>query len=315
MYEVACLGILCADVLGKPVDRLPEHGKLELIDKLQLGIGGCAANVSVDLSRIGIDTAIIGKVGDDGFGRFITGFLQDEKVDVTGLKVDKTVQTSASMVMIDTGGERSIIHCLGSNARFSYDDIDFGLIKKSRILFVAGTFLMPEFDGQGAERLLKEAREADVLCCLDTAWDSSGMWMKKIKGMLKYLDWFLPSYDEAYMLTGRKAPEEIAEVFINEGVHNVVIKLGKDGCYVRPQNQKGFKVPTYSHIKAVDTSGAGDSFCAGFTAGLSKGWDIEKCARFANAVGTLCVMQIGTTTGIRSMEETLEFMKMQDKPM
>lgn len=312
MFEVACVGILCADVLAKPIDRLPEKGKLELVDKLQLRIGGCAANVSVDLSKIGIDTAIIGKIGDDGFGGFLADVLKAEKVDVSGLKVDRLVPTSASMVMIDSGGERSIIHCLGSNAKFTYSDINFDIVRNSKILFIAGMFLMPGFDGDGAERLLKEAHEAGVLCCADTAWDSTGQWMKKIEGMLKYLDWFMPSFDEAHKMSGKTNPAEIAEVFILKGVKNVLIKLGKDGCYVKPENVEGFIVPTYKDIKVVDTSGAGDSFCAGFVAGLSKGWDVEKCARFANAVGSQCVMHIGTTTGITSMSETLEFMKVHE---
>jgi sugar/nucleoside kinase (ribokinase family) len=312
MYEVACVGILCADVLAKPVDSLPEKGKLELVDKLQLQIGGCAANVAVDLSKIGIDTSIVGKIGDDGFGRFLLETLKNEKVDVLGLKVDRSVPTSASMVMIDSGGERSILHCLGSNGTFSYEDINFNVIKNSKILFIAGTFLMPEFDGTGAERLLKEAKQAGVLCCSDTAWDSTGQWMKKIEAMLKYLDWFMPSYDEANKLSEKSDPEEMAEVFLSKGAKNVLIKLGKDGCFVKPENHKGLFVPTYKDIKVVDTSGAGDSFCAGFVAGLSKGWDIEKCAKFANAVGAQCVMQIGTTTGIKSMSETLEFMKIYE---
>lgn len=313
MAEVSCVGILCADVLAKPVDRLPEKGKLGLIDKLHLRIGGCGANVAVDLSKIGIDTTIIGKIGEDGFGEFLLKTLKIEKVDVSGLKIDRTAPTSASVVMIDTSGERTILHCLGSNGTFSYKDINLDRIKKSRILFIAGTFLMPSFDGAGTEKLLKEAKQAGVLCCLDTAWDSTGQWMKKIEGTLPYLDWFMPSFDEAHELSGKTAPSEMADIFIAKGVRNVIIKLGKDGCFVKPEHEKGFTVPTYTDIKAVDTSGAGDSFCAGFVAGLSKGWDIERSAKFANAVGTQCVMQIGTTTGIKSMEETLEFMDRYEK--
>ena len=95
-YEVACVGILCADVLAKPVDMMPEKGKLALIEKLQLRIGGCAANVSVDLSKIGIDTAIIGKIGVDGFGRFILDTLKAEKVDVAGLSKGWDIEKCAT---------------------------------------------------------------------------------------------------------------------------------------------------------------------------------------------------------------------------
>ncbi len=314
MAEVVCVGILCADVLAKPVDRLPDKGKLGLIDNLHLRIGGCGANVAVDLAKIGIDTTIIGKIGKDGFGEFLQKTLEDEKVDGKGLTIDRTTPTSASMVMIDTGGERTILHCLGANGTFSYEDIDMDIVKKSKILFIAGAFLMPSFDGAGTEKLLKEAKQAGVLCCLDTAWDSTGQWMRKIKGALPYLDWFMPSFDEARELSGRTVPSEMADFFHAKGVKNVIIKLGKEGCFVKPENEKGFTVPTYTDIKAVDTSGAGDAFCAGFVTGLSKGWAIGRCAKFANAIGTQCVMQIGTTAGIKSMGETLEFMDRYEKP-
>ena len=90
---------------------------------------------------------------------------------------------------------------------------------------------------------------------------------------------------------------------------NIIVKLGKDGCFVKPENEKGCTVEAFNKVKAIDTSGAGDSFCAGFIAGLYNGWDVRTNAKFANAVGAHCIMKIGTTTGIKSIEETLKFIK------
>ncbi|MFA5818736.1 MAG: carbohydrate kinase family protein [Bacteroidales bacterium] len=309
MSDIVCVGILVADVLGKPVDSIPEKGKLGLVDKMSLQIGGCAANVVIDLAKLGLKTTVIGKIGDDNFGKFLLDTLNSEKVDVSGLKVDKNVSTSASMVMISGDGERSILHSFGANAKFGFDDINPDVVKKSKILLIAGTFLMPDFDGEGTEKLLTFAKENGVLCCMDTAWDSKGQWIKKIESSLKYLDWFMPSYDEACEMSGKTKPEEIAQFFNSKGVKNVIVKLGNEGCFVKPGNEKGYLVPAFNKVKAIDTSGAGDSFCAGFIAGLYKGWDIPACAKFANAVGAHCIMQIGTTTGIKSIEETLEFIR------
>jgi len=308
MFEVACVGILCADVLAKPVDKLPEKGKLEVIDTLQLQVGGCATNAAIGLSKMGIKTALIGKVGDDGFGRFLQEVLNSGKVDISGLKVDGGVPTSASVVTISRDGERSILHCLGSNSRFSFEDVNTEIVRNSKILFIAGTFLMPEFDGEGTERLLKLAVDSGKVCCMDTAWDSTGQWMDKIKGSLVYLDWFLPSYEEARELSKEDKPEDMARLFQTKGVKNVVVKLGKNGCYVKPASKEGFYAPTYNDVQVVDTSGAGDSFCAGFLTGLVKGWDVNMCAKFANAVGSHCVMEIGTTTGIKPMDEIFYFL-------
>lgn len=309
MADIVCVGIVVADVLGKPVDSIPEKGKLGLVEKMSLQIGGCAANFVIDLARLGVESTISGKIGDDNFGKFILDTLKSENVDTSGIKIDKNVSTSASMVLISGDGERSILHSFGANAKFNFDDINLGIIRRSKILLIAGTFLMPDFDGKGTEKLLKYAMENGVLCCMDTAWDSRGEWLRKIESSLKYLDWFMPSYDEACEMSGKKDPEEIAQFFRSKGVRDIVIKLGEEGCFVKQGDNKGYRVPAFNKVKAVDTSGAGDSFCAGFITGLYKGWTIPECARFANAVGAHCIMQIGTTTGIRSIAETQKFIE------
>lgn len=307
MYDVVCVGILCADVLVKPVNELPEKGKLNFIDDLSLQIGGCASNAAIDLVRMGINTTIIGKVGKDSFGHFIIEGIKKECIDISGLKLTDIVQPSASVVTISKEGERSILHCLGSNSRFSFEDIDTEIIKNSKLLFVGGTFLMPAFDGNGTIKLLKFSRENGIISCMDTAWDTSGTWMSKIENCLEYLDWFIPSYEEAVKLTGKKKIKDIAEVFVSKGVQNVVIKLGEKGCFVKPLNQPSFYSPAFD-LEVIDTSGAGDAFCAGFITGLIKGWNMKKCAKFANAAGAKCIGAIGTTTGIKSKNDILELL-------
>jgi sugar/nucleoside kinase (ribokinase family) len=313
MADVACVGILCADVLVKPVIALPGKGKLELVDHLQLDIGGCAANAAIDLARLGISTTLIGKVGADAFGEYLSNHLVSEGVDVRYLAVDHRVPTSASVVIIDGEGERTILHCSGANASFQFEDVNLEEVRRSKFLFIAGTFLMKAFDGAGAARLLKEAQHAGKVCFCDTAWDSSGLWMTTIECMLPYVDWFMPSFDEAVQLSGESDPELIAAVFKGKGVKNVVIKLGEKGCYVQTENEAGFFVPAFKDIPVIDTSGAGDSFCAGFIAGMLNGFDARGCALLANAAGAQCVMQMGTTSGIRTMQETVRFIEEHDR--
>jgi sugar/nucleoside kinase (ribokinase family) len=215
-------------------------------------------------------------------------------------------------VAISDDGERSVVHSFGANASFCFEDIDLSILDETKILFIGGTLLMPSFDGEGTAKLLKLAKEKDILCCMDTAWDSTGKWIETIGCSLKHLDWFMPSIDEAVCLAGgERKPEKIADIFIDYGVKNIVIKLGKDGCYVKTAKEE-FYSKGFNKIKAVDASGAGDSFCAGFLAGLSHGWALQKCAQFANAVGTHCVMEIGTTTGIKSIKEIQKFIELYE---
>ena len=126
---------------------------------------------------------------------------------------------------------------------------------------------------------------------------------------MEYIDLFIPSIEEAIMLSGKEEPEEIADAFLAMGVKTVVIKLGKKGCFIKDSVGEKYFIPTYSKIKAVDTTGAGDSFVAGFLTGITKGMGLYESGRFANAVGTHCVMAAGASTGIKSYEEIVKFIE------
>lgn len=309
MFDVACVGILVADAICQTVDTIPERGKLGLIDKLQLYSGGCAMSAAIDLSIIGANVTLLGMIGDDGFGSFLKSELAKYGVNADGLKTTIGVETSASVVLLDSGGERTFLHSIGANGLLSELDINYNIIKNSKIVFVAGSMLMPNFDGLGAATMLKKAKEMGKTTALDTAWDDKGRWMNVLQPCLKYVDYFIPSIEEAQMLSGQTEPEKIAENFFKNGVKHVVIKLGKDGCYVQEHKEKkGVYIPTYNKIKPVDTTGAGDSFCSGFLYGISKNMSMEDACKFANAVATQCVMAKGATTGIKSYAEIIKFM-------
>ena len=310
MIDIVCVGILVADAIAKPVTKLPDQGKLDLVDSIGLYTGGCASSASINISKIGLDVAILGKIGNDGFGVFMNKSLQDNGVITKGLAISKEDETSASLVIVSPDGERSFLHSLGANGSFCENDIDYEIIEKSNIVFVAGTMLMPAFDGEDCAIFLRKAKEMGKITALDTAWDSQGKWMDVLSPCMEYIDYFMPSYEEAVELSGKEKPEEIADVFMSMGPHTVVIKLGKDGCYIKSKRDgeiEEYTIPTFSKIKAVDTTGAGDAFCSGFLSALSKGKSLQECGVFANAVGTLCVMEKGASTGIRPYEETLKF--------
>lgn len=311
MHDVCCVGILVADLVGKPVADYPKRGELVQVERMELHVGGCASNTGLVLGKLGINTVVTGKVGNDPLGDFVTGELQRHHVHTTGVQRDETVWTASTMVMVHPDGERSFIHHVGANGRFNLDDVDLEIVRQSRILHVAGAFLMPAMDGQPSAELLKRAREMGVTTCLDTAWDTSGRWMETLRPCLPHLNYFVPSYDEAKQLAGRTEPEAIADVFLAEGTGTVALKMSAEGCYVK-NAQVNMHLPAYK-VNVVDELGAGDCFAAGFLAGLAKGWDLERTARFANAVGALCVTALGATTGIRSMEATLAWMKSMEE--
>ena len=307
MIDVTCVGLLVADVVGIPVDVLPERGKLTLVDRMELHTGGCANNTGTGLAKIGVKTAIIGKVGNDGFGDFMVNELSKNGVDCRGVKRDPEFATSATMVMVHSDGERDFIHYIGANANIKASDIDFELVKNSKILHIAGSFLMPGFDGAPTAEVLKKAKALGVTTTLDTAWDSKGNWMKLLEPCLEYVDYAVPSIEEARMVTGKYEPEDVAQVLIDKGVKVVGLKMGSDGCYIKSKNEE-IRIPIYK-VNAIDALGAGDAFAAGFLTGLVNGWDLEKTGRFANAVGAFCVQSLGATTGIKDQACILKFME------
>lgn len=310
MFDIACIGILTADCIAKTVDKIPEAGKLGLIDSLKLYTGGCALNASIDLAKLGAEVALLGMVGNDGFGSFMVGELKKYRVDTKGLKMSDDTGSSASVVLVNKEGERSFIHTLGANAIFTDSDVDFSVIEQANIVFVAGTMLMPNFDGEPCARVLKKCKEMGKITVLDSAWDDRGRWMDVLAPCMPYIDYFIPSVEEAQMFAGCDDVAKMADCFFDRGVKHVVIKVGKDGCYVRDtKNSQGITLPTYEKIKPVDTTGAGDSFCSGFLYGLANSMTIEGAAALGNAVGTHCIMEVGASTGIKPYEEIKKFME------
>lgn len=303
MTQVACLGIFVADVVGKPIDALPPRGALAAVDRMELHAGGCAANTAITLARLGITTSVLGKIGADGFGDFLARTLVTNGVDTQGLVCDADAATSATMVMVGTDGERTFLHHPGANAAFTSADIAWPVIEAAPILHVAGPFLMPQFIGEDCAAVLRRAKATGKTTTLDTVWDFTGRWQSVLAPALPFLDYALPSLEEARQITGRDTPRDIAQALLEQGVGTVGLKMGDAGAYVRTADGDEFTVPAL-HVSALDTLGAGDAWSAGFLCGLAHGWGLEKATRFANATGACCVQALGATTGIRSFQET-----------
>ena len=307
--KVASVGILVADLMA-PIDVMPKRGELARVESVTAHNGGNAMTAALNLGRMGVPAKMIGKVGDDLFGKFLIERLTQGGVSAEGVKIDKEVQTSVSVVLLDKG-ERSFLHCVGANATFSVSDIDFSLIEDSDIVFVTGTFLMDTFDGKETVEFLKRCKEMGKTTFLDVCFDAKGRWGQLIDPALPYIDFFMPSIDEAKEIAKCDGtPDEIANVFIKKGAKNVVIKLGSKGSYLRTDgSEKGEIYPPKKVDRVVDTTGAGDSFCSGFIAAYARGCEPSECIRIANATGALCVGAMGATTGILGFEETKKFME------
>jgi len=145
---------------------------------------------------------------------------------------------------------------------------------------------------------------------MDVTWDTTGRWLSVIEPCLPHLSFFLPSSAEAQQIAGTNEPKEIAAFLQGRGVETVVIKLGEKGCFVKQRREPGFFSPAF-HVTPVDTTGAGDSFVAGFLTGVLRGWSMEESAEFACGVSALNIRAVGAAAGIPTFEEARQFIRSQ----
>ena len=305
---VVCLGILVADVVGRPLRALPGRGRLVLVDEMSLYTGGCAVNTATALARLGTPVEVMGRVGPDAFGDFLLDELHGRGIGVGSVSRDPETGTSATMVMVDADGERRFVHYIGANARLTLEDIQWDVIERASIVHLAGALVLPGLDGPPTAELLRKARSMGVTTALDTVWDDTGRWMQLLEPCLPHVDYFVPSLEEARALTGQDNPEDIGRALLEHGVGTVGLKMGAAGCLVMADTGESLRMPAFE-VDVLDATGAGDAFAAGFIAGVWHGWTLEDTARLANAVGALCVTGLGAAGGVRSLPETMAFME------
>lgn len=313
MVEAISLGILVADVIARPVSAYPARGELVLVDSVRPYLGGCAANTGVGLQTLGIETRVVGRVGHDGFGGFVRGELERHGVGCE-VQVDPQAPTSATLVAVALDGERSFLHCMGANGGATFEDfepaLDAAISDGARLLHIAGHGLMPRFDGSDCARLLRKARERGLITSLDTAGTPCESWCESLRQTLPHLDYFVPSMKEAqHLFPHANSPQELAKYLLESGVGCVALKMGGRGAFATDGKESHWAAPFEVH--AIDATGAGDAFAAGFLCGVLKGMSLEECARLGNACGALCTTQPGTVAGYRSLAQTLDWMQAQ----
>ena len=300
--DVVCLGILVADVIARPVDSFPQRGGLGLVDELALRGGGGALNTSSWLARWGLRVAAAGKVGADPFGDFVLGLLDERGVASEGVLRDRDVATSATVVLVDSSGDRTFLHLPGANGAVHAEELDPGVVFAGRALLYTGALVMAALDGEPAARILAEARQRGLLTALDTVFDPTGRWSRVVPS-LAHVDLFMPGLAEARGVTGLDDPRAAAAWLRERGVGEVAITLGEKGCYASGTGFEGYVGPVPVH--AIDGTGAGDAFVAGVLYGKLAGWSFERCVRLGNAAGARATTVVGAAEGVASLEETL----------
>jgi sugar/nucleoside kinase (ribokinase family) len=305
--DVACLGILVADILANPIEKLPASGELKLTDRIFMNIGGCAANTAADLRRLGRKVRVLGKVGKDMFGDFVLQELERYGIDSSTVKRSETYPTSSTCIINVRGEDRRFIHCIGANADFTLADVDFSTLADARALYVGGYMVIPGFGPDDLTKLLQEAKRRGLITALDVVLEmGKPASLAAVERALPYTDVFLPNDDEAWALTGEKDPKDQAEALARLNPNcAIVITQGRAGALAR-RGDEVLQAGIYK-VDSIDGSGAGDAFDAGFLVGLLENWPLDYTLKFASAVGASCTRALGTTQGVFDFDEAVAF--------
>lgn len=303
MRDLLCIGNAVADTSARPVTRLPGRGKLEFLQEIGLNPGGCAVLSSMAGSRLGLKTGVGISVGRDPYGDFLVAKLARDGVDVRGVHRDGKHQTSSTVVTIGPDSERGFLHVIGASAGLTERGLPDSLLRRYRALHLSGYFLLPRLDGRPARRLLQRAKRLGLEVSLDTCWDPKRRW-KLVTMCLPYVDWYMPSIEEAQETFRSKELVLVATRALACGVRRgVILKRGDRGVYALTRDGEEHRIPAFK-VRAVDATGAGDCFDAGFWTGLRHGMALRDALRLGCAAGALSVSGFGGIGRLASLAQT-----------
>lgn len=301
--SIVCTGNIVLDILVRPVDDIT-WGGTKWVDSIEQSLGGNGANTSAALARLGVPVTLISAVGRDAFGDAALARLTECGVATDSIARLET-PTATTVALVRRDGTRAFLHRPGVSRVMFAEPVTLRAGMGSR-LHVGNPFSIVNLREQ-APRLLREAKALGMAASLDTGWDALGEWMEIIGPCLPHTDLLFTNEDEARMLTGSHEPAAAAAKLRDAGAVRVVVKLGAAGCAVfAPEGE--WRVPAFP-VKAIDTTGAGDCFAGGFLAALERALPFPEAARIANAAGALNVQSLGATSGLRTWDETLAWIK------
>jgi sugar/nucleoside kinase (ribokinase family) len=270
-----------------------------LVDQATLVVGGSAAIVACGAAKLGLRTAFVGAVGGDSFGEFMLGSLKELGVDVSTCRVDAEASTGVT-VILSRPDDRAILTYPGAIRGLTADDVDTDLVRGARHLHVSSYFLQPALR-PGLPRLFRNAHAAGATVSVDPNWDPDESWDGGLAALLAEVDLFLPNEAEATTISGEPDAQRAAAALVASGPATVAVKLGARGALVvKGRSTIRAQAP---EAAVVDATGAGDSFDAGFLAGILAGRSLEDSLALGCACGALSTRAVGGTTAQPTLDE------------
>ncbi len=319
--DVVCLGELL-------IDMFPSELGVHLADvqSFQPKPGGAPANVAVSLARLGRQSAFIGKVGDDAFGRHLAGILGGEGVETRGLRFDSSARTTLAFIAKPDAETAEFLFYRnpGADTRLQVSELDRELLSQTKIVHFGGLSLAEEPIRAAAIEAVEIVKGSGGKISLDvnyrpTLWSSAESAYREVMRVIPKVNLLKVNEDELALLSGSDELEAGSEKLIELGPEVVVVTLGPRGSTFRTADRRGH-VPGF-RVKTVDATGCGDAFIAGVLSRLVeveheghewKDADWDSILRFGNGVGALTAQTLGVIPALPNKQEVVNFLTKND---
>ncbi|RDU23537.1 carbohydrate kinase family protein [Anaerosacchariphilus polymeriproducens] len=303
--SVLCIGIACVDTIIKGFDfeKFANSEETYRVEKIEKSIGGDAANQAINLKKLSNNVRLVCGVGNDYNGNYVKSVLKDQDISLESI-LTFDCQTSQAIVLVDNNGQRRFISPK-SNQNIPYN-INNEMIPSAKIISLASIGSLPFRNLDNIQKVVETANKDNATICADVICSGWLKELQQIESVLKKIDYIFPNREEAYKLTKKNNIVDMAEKFLDSGVNNVIIKLGEKGCFFKNEKEE-FIIPGVKNVRVVDTTGAGDSFAAGFITALIKQKSNKECCRYANAIAAINVQYTGTTSVSYNKEKINEY--------
>ena len=318
---VTCAGIMVADIILADLPKVCQPGELVFAPReISLHIGGHAANVPIDLIKLGLrrdEVSTVGTVGKDSYGDFIESILAKHGVQIHIMKIEEA-GTAKSVILVVRGEDRRVYHNVGANYFLDPDYVK-AILREERplIFYVGATGLLGRFDEQLFD-VLEVAKAQNCLTFVDPVTPYQHGW-EYIREALKLVDVFHCNNFEASDMTGISDFREALRSISEEGAKLAIVSTGEKGL-VAAAKKMVFEMPAFK-VPVVDPTGAGDAFCAGIIQALLEMDRLRNISKLSTnnivdillrgeAAGAACVTGMGTTTSV-TVKEVDELMLQQ----
>ncbi len=296
-FDVIGFGALNIDTLLK-VDKIAGAEEESFIRDYTEACGGSAANTIVGLARLGCNVGFVGKVADDPEGQLQIDCFKAEGVDTDGLIHSAKGKSGVCLGFVDKKGARALYINPGVNDSIEFRELKSTYISQTQILHLSSFVGEKSFRSQ--KKLLSYLPDG-----IKISFDPGALYAQRgfaaIEPIIQNSFVMMPNSLELELITGESDIPKGAELLLGMGVKIVAVKLGAKGCYVTNGQEKGIVGPF--KVQAVDTTGAGDAFNAGFLYGLLNDKALFECGRLGNFVASRSVIRMGAREGLPHKED------------